>query len=75
MTTLLTSGVYVRTSAPLPVQAQASCSSDASTNVQASAMGMAKQPCAHCAGLQGEAALRVKSRRSSTAREVKAKQH
>ena len=40
MTTLLTSGVYVRASAPLPVQAQASCSSDASTNVQASAMGI-----------------------------------
>ena len=39
MSTLLTSGVYVRASAPLPVQAQASCSSDASTN-EASAMGI-----------------------------------
>ena len=57
--TLLTSGVYVRASAPLPVQAQASCSSDASTNVQASAMGIESG----------------RSSPARTARDFKAKQH
>ena len=59
MTTLLTSGVYVRASAPLPVQAQASCSSDASTNVQASAMGIESG----------------RSSPARTSRDFKAKQH
>eukprot|EP00670_Eutreptiella_braarudii_P012381 CAMPEP_0174332462 /NCGR_PEP_ID=MMETSP0810-20121108/18319_1 /TAXON_ID=73025 ORGANISM="Eutreptiella gymnastica-like, Strain CCMP1594" /NCGR_SAMPLE_ID=MMETSP0810 /ASSEMBLY_ACC=CAM_ASM_000659 /LENGTH=125 /DNA_ID=CAMNT_0015448889 /DNA_START=278 /DNA_END=656 /DNA_ORIENTATION=+ len=52
-------GVYVRASAPLPVQAQASCSSDASTNVQASAMGIESG----------------RSSPARTARDFKAKQH